>query len=151
MQLTVDPTLGAYHGSELNQLFDTTTTLGGLDTPAEAATGHTMRAAWAAFAKDPRFGLARPPFRWPALPSNSTGIAQTVHLGLPNATAAVIQPASQGDALCPQVVPSFEALGGVNGVTALLPRAIPLLVGIQDGDVLAVVQALLQAVGEGGQ
>ena len=152
-QLTVDPSVGAYHGSELNLLFGTSTTLGIPDTPIEAATGHYMRAAWAAFAKDPRSALSRPPFRWPALPSNpnATAAAQTVHLGLPNTTAAVFEPAGQGaGALCPQVMPAFEAVGGANGLARLAPVVIPLLQGIKDGDVLAVSQALLKAAGLGG-
>ena len=150
IQLTVDPSLGAYHGAELNLLFDTTTALSVPDTPAETATARNMRAAWAAFAKDPRSALAQPPFRWPAQPSDSNATVQIVHLGLLNATDAVFASSSQADAQCSLVTPALETLGGPDGLTSILPRAFSLLQGIQDGDIKAVIQALFQAAGLGG-
>jgi len=147
MRLTVDPSVGAYHGAELNQLFDTATALGGPNSPAETAMGRNMRAAWAAFAKNPRSALAQQPFSWPALPSSNTTTAQTVHLGLGNATVAVIEPSSQTDANCSVLMSAFEAIGGPGGLVVVAPGAAGALQGIKDGDVVAVAQTLLEAAG----
>lgn len=145
MRLTVDPSLGAYHGAELNPLFGTSEALGGRDTPAEAATGRYMRAAWAAFAKDPHGGLAGEGFGWPALPSGEEGgdEAQLVVLGLSDATEAVFQPSSVWDSACPSVMGVLETLGGVGGLLMLAPVLGQALEGIEDGDVIAVGEALL--------
>lgn len=156
MRLTVDPSLGAYHGAELNPLFGTSEALGGLDTPAEAAMGKYMRAAWAAFAKDPVNGLAGDKFDWPALPvededGSCDEEAQLVVLGLGNATEAVFQPSSSWDSNCSAVTGVLETLGGVAGLLMIAPYAPQALAGIEDGDVVAVGEALLavaQAVAE---
>lgn len=150
MRLTVDPSLGAYHGAELNPLFGTSEALGGRDTPAEAATGKYMRAAWAAFAKDPVNGLAGDRFEWPALPVEDEDDwceedAQVVVLGLGNATEAVFQPSSAWDSNCTAVMGVLEALGGVGGLLMLAPFVGQVLEGIDDGDVIAVGEALLAA------
>ncbi|KAG8162502.1 hypothetical protein KVR01_008267 [Diaporthe batatas] len=150
MRLTVDPSLGAYHGAELNPLFGTSEALGGRDTPAEAAMGRYMRAAWAAFAKDPVDGLAGDGFGWPALPvgeedGSCEEEAQLVVLGLGNATEAVFQPSSAWDSNCTAVMGVLEALGGVGGLLILAPFVGPVLEGIDDGDVIAVGEALLAA------
>ena len=146
-QLTVDPSVGAYHGSELGPLFNTSSLLGIPDSPAEVATGHLLRAAWGSFAKDPHAALANPPFHWPALASSANDTAQTVLLGLGNATSAVIEPSTSADAPCPQVVAAFEAIGGPSGLLSLAAGAGQALQGIKDGDVVAVAQALLQLAG----
>lgn len=148
MRLTENPSLGAYHGAELNPLFGTSESLGGKDTPAEAAMGKYMRAAWAAFAKDPVNGLAGEKFEWPALPveeedGSCEEEAQLVVLGLGNATEAVFQPSSTWDSACPAVTGVLEALGGVGGLLMLAPFAGQALQGIEDGDVIAVGEALL--------
>jgi cholinesterase len=154
MRLTVDPSLGAYHGAELNPLFGTSELPGGgRDTPAEAATGRYMRAAWAAFAKDPVNGLAGGRFGWPALPAGQDDEedgaceveqeAQVVVLGLGNATEAVLQPSSAWDSNCTAVTGVMEAIGGTAGLLRLAPFAAQALQGIEDGDVIAVGKALL--------
>ncbi|POS70845.1 carboxylesterase [Diaporthe helianthi] len=153
LRLAVDPSLGAYHGAELNTLFGTSEALGGPDTPAEAATGRYMRAAWAAFAKDPVGGLVGEGFGWPALPvpvdeaeeGSCEEDAQVVVLGLGNATEAVFQPSSAWDSNCTAVMGVLEALGGVGGLLMLAPFVGQVLEGIDDGDVVAVGEALLAA------
>lgn len=142
MRLTVDPSLGAYHGAELNPLFGTSEALGGADTPAEAAMGKYMRAAWAAFAKDPVDGLAGEEFGWPVLPVDEDE-AQLVVLGLGNATEAVFQPSSVYDSNCSSVTGVLETLGGIMGLYALAPYLGTALDGIEEGDVIAVGEALL--------
>ena len=148
-QLTVNPSVGAYHGSELGPLFATSSALGISESPAEASTGHLMRAAWAAFAKEPFAALAKPPFRWPALPSSATATAQTVLLGLGNATSAIFGPSEDGDASCPLVMLALESIGGPSSLLKLAVEVGEALQGIQDGDVVAVSQALLQLAGAG--
>ncbi|KAL2291491.1 hypothetical protein FJTKL_12882 [Diaporthe vaccinii] len=147
MRLTENPSLGAYHGSELNPLFGTSESLGGRDTPAEAAMGRYMRAAWAAFAKDPAGGLAAKGFGWPVLPAGEAceDEAQLVVLGLGNATGAVFQPSSAWDSACPSVTGVLEALGGMAGLLMLAPVLGQAFDGIEDGDVIAVGEALLAA------
>lgn len=145
LRLTADPSLGAYHGAELNPLFGTSGALGGEDTPAEAATGRYMRAAWAAFAKDPRSGLSGEGFGWPVLPVREGGgaEAQTVVLGLGNSTKAVFEASSVRDSACPSVMGVLEAVGGIGGLYMLALALGPALVGIEDDDVIAVGDAIL--------
>lgn len=146
MRLTENPSLGAYHGAELNPLFGTSESLGGRDTPAEAAMGKYMRAAWAAFAKDPVAGLAGDEFGWPVLPaSGDDDDAQLVVLGLGNATQAVFQPSSVYDSACPAVRGVLEAIGGMAGLLMLAPVLGQAFDGIEDGDVIAVGEAILAA------
>lgn len=146
MRLTENPSLGAYHGAELNPLFGTSESLGGRDTPAEAAMGKYMRAAWAAFAKDPVAGLAGDEFGWPVLPtSGDDDEAQLVVLGLGNATEAVFQPSSVYDSACPAVRGVLEAVGGMAGLLMLAPVLGQAFDGIEDGDVIAVGEAILAA------
>jgi carboxylesterase type B len=61
LQIQYHPDSGAYHGSEVNVLFGTFPPAGipGIPDPTEAEYrwGDYMRAAWAAFAKDPERGL----------------------------------------------------------------------------------------------
>lgn len=146
MRLTENPSLGAYHGAELNPLFGTSESLGGRDTPAEAAMGKYMRAAWAAFAKDPTSGLAGEEFGWPVLPAGGDDDeAQLVVLGLGNATEAVFQPSSVYDSACPAVRGVLEAVGGMAGLLMLAPVLGQAFDGIEDGDVIAVGEAILAA------
>ncbi|KAL1851341.1 hypothetical protein Daus18300_012587 [Diaporthe australafricana] len=145
LRLTVNPSLGAYHGAELNPLFGTSEALGGKDTPAEAATGRYMRSAWAAFAKDPSSGLSGEDFGWPTLPvgDEAEAEAQTVLLGLGNSTTAVFEASSVRDSACPSVNGVLEAIGGIGGLYMLALVLAPALEGIEDGDVIAVGEAIL--------
>ncbi|KAI3396825.1 hypothetical protein diail_11654 [Diaporthe ilicicola] len=151
VRLTVDPSLGAYHGAELNPLFGTSEALGGPDTPAEAATGSYMRAAWAAFAKDPHCGLSGGGFGWPVLPTGEGGDedeAQIVVLGLGNATEAVFEASSVWDSACPSVMGVLQTIGGPAGLYALASLLQPALEGIEDGDINAVSKAILAVAQE---
>lgn len=148
-KLTVDPSLGAYHGAELRPLFGLADVLGIQDTPAEHATGKLMRAAWAAFAKDPSNGLTTAPFTWPAYSNAPT--ARIVELGVGNATTPSFQPsAGSDDDLCPLLTPGFEALGGANGLVKYSTEAVQPLQNLQGGNVTQVLDILLQVAGLGG-
>lgn len=149
IQITIDPSLGAYHGAELRPLFGVSPIFGIPDTPAEYATGRLMRAAWAAFAKDPAHGLAAAPFSWPAYSNLST--ASIVELGVANASTASFQPsAGSVDDLCPVIMPGFEALGGPNGFAKYSIEAIQALQALKGGNVTQVLDVLLQAAGLDG-
>ena len=64
-RLTQNPNSGAWHGSEISQVFGSSQ-LGGLrNTRAEASVSRRIMSAWAAFAKDPDTALSRAPFSWP--------------------------------------------------------------------------------------
>ena len=148
-QLTINPSVGAYHGAELRPLFGLSSVLGVPDTPAEKATGKLLRAAWAAFAKDPTNGLAAAPFSWPAYSNLTT--APIVELGVGNATTASFQPsAGSDDDLCPVLMPGFEAIGGATGLVKYGTEGIQLLQNLQGGNVTQVLDILLQVAGLGG-
>lgn len=66
LRLTTEPDSGAYHGSEISVLFGNLPPEGNgvpAATDEEIAFGRYMRAAWAAFAKDPHRGLRK--YGWP--------------------------------------------------------------------------------------
>lgn len=149
IQLTMEPSLGAYHGAELRPLFGVSTALGMPDTPAEHATGKLMRSAWAAFAKDPVNGLTAAPFVWPAYSGSST--ARIVELGVGNATTASFKPsAGSEDDLCSTLMPGFEAIGGPIGMVKYGMEAIPQLQSLQGDNVTQVLDILFQAAGLSG-
>ena len=62
--LAISEDAGAYHSSEIPQIFGNAARLSGVaDTPEENIVGDTMRHAWAEFAKDPDNGLVT--LGWP--------------------------------------------------------------------------------------
>lgn len=148
-QLTVNPSIGAYHGAELRPLFGLAPVLGIPDTPAEHITGKLMRAAWAAFAKDPGSGLAATPISWP--PYSDSPTALVVELGVGNATGPSFQSSAESDDnLCPLLMPGFDALGGASGLLKYGLGSVQQLQNLQDGNVTQVLDILLQAAGLGG-
>ena len=65
-RLTLSPSSGAWHLSDLFQIWQTAEDCSGApNTPAETAISRYMQGAWAAFAKDPANGLSKGPYRWP--------------------------------------------------------------------------------------
>lgn len=85
MQLSTHPSSGAYHESEVRQLFDTVDESTIRSTTQETALAKYMRGAWAAFAKDPKQGLLRYRDGWPMYKPNERTL---VGLGLNNAVGA---------------------------------------------------------------
>ncbi|KAH8726245.1 Alpha/Beta hydrolase protein [Phaeosphaeriaceae sp. PMI808] len=68
----------AYHGSDLNMVFDTSEDVSDLeDTPDENATKGYMMGAWAAFARDAKDGLTK--YGWPEYNPNGTTIVQLAY------------------------------------------------------------------------
>ncbi|KAM0193480.1 hypothetical protein ACHAPI_007549 [Fusarium lateritium] len=65
LALSTDPPSGAYHGAELQPLFDTVPQSPIPSTPEQIKVGDYIRGAWAAFAKDPKEGLLSYEEGWP--------------------------------------------------------------------------------------
>ena len=65
LRLTDDPSSGAWHGSEIANVFGTAVEAGLPNTQAETAISRYIMGAWAAFAKDPTTALSRAPYSWP--------------------------------------------------------------------------------------
>ena len=64
-RLTETPSSGAWHGSEISQVFGSSELAGLPNTQAEAAISSYIMSAWAAFAKNPNSALSAAPFAWP--------------------------------------------------------------------------------------
>lgn len=72
LRLTLNPSSGAWHESEISIVWQTTEDSSGVpNTPAETAISGYLHGAWAAFAKDPANGLSRSPYKWPKYNPNS--------------------------------------------------------------------------------
>lgn len=109
--LTTYPNSGAYHGSEIPIIFNTSLEAPGLSrTPQEIQLTDYMSGAWAAFAKDPAKGLSA--YGWPAYdPASST----LLRLGFNDTIGANLVLPQTYDATCGTV---FAATGpGTNGTT----------------------------------
>ncbi|KAI8725704.1 Carboxylic ester hydrolase [Fusarium sp. LHS14.1] len=63
--VSTDPPSGAYHGAELQPLFDTVPQSPMASAQEQVAVGDYLRGAWAAFAKDPAHGLLAYKNGWP--------------------------------------------------------------------------------------
>jgi cholinesterase len=64
-RLTINPSSGAWHGSEILSVFGTAERSGQKNTAAESVISRYMMGVWAAFAKNPTEGLAAAPYKWP--------------------------------------------------------------------------------------
>ena len=116
VRLTTNPDSGAWHGDEIPIIWRTTQdATGKADTPAEAAVGTYLNAAWAAFAKDPVSALSKAPFSWPKY---NEGANTLIRLGYANDTSAsYISPATY-DESCETVRKILAGLPG--GFTSLI-------------------------------
>jgi carboxylesterase type B len=97
MQLSSTIDAGAWHGVEINQIFDTVPKGEGIpaSTKAEVALGKYMRRAWATFAKDPARGLKL--YGWPQFdPAKKT----LIRLGWENTTGLNVASPQEYDAAC---------------------------------------------------
>ncbi|OAG12173.1 cholinesterase precursor [Paraphaeosphaeria sporulosa] len=76
------PDSGAYHGSELTLLFNTTYGVTGSDSPpGQQAAARYIRQAWAAFGRDPKRGLTD--FGWPEYGSSSGNLVRLSYNNTP--------------------------------------------------------------------
>ncbi|RYP14768.1 hypothetical protein DL765_006145 [Monosporascus sp. GIB2] len=81
--LSTRPPSGAYHGSEIEVLFGTVGQDEIPNTDEEDSIGWYMRRAWAAFAKDPVYGLLRCGEGWPRYVTNESTL---IRIGYENRT-----------------------------------------------------------------
>lgn len=72
LRLTLNPNSGAWHASEVFQIFQTAENVtGASNTPEETAISKYLQGAWAAFAKNPASGLSGGSYKWPQYNPNS--------------------------------------------------------------------------------
>ena len=95
LRLSNHPDSGAYHESEVKLLFNTVDESHGNSTKDEVALGAYLRAAWAAFAKDPVNGLTK--IGWPRYKSNDTTL---IRLGYRNSVGPNLARADTYDKSC---------------------------------------------------
>lgn len=93
------PDSGAYHGSELTLLFDTTYDVIGSTSPSEQqAAAKYIRQAWAAFGKDPERGLTA--FGWPEYDPSRKSL---VRLSYNNTSGLDLADPIVYDSACPSI------------------------------------------------
>lgn len=85
MELSTHPPSGAYHESEVRQLFNTVDQSEMYSTTEERILAKYMRGAWATFAKDPKKGLLTYEDGWPMYKPNEHTL---IRLGLNNTIGA---------------------------------------------------------------
>ncbi|KAL8716533.1 MAG: hypothetical protein Q9225_006145 [Loekoesia sp. 1 TL-2023] len=83
LRLTIDPSSGAWHGSEIAMVFGSAPLAGLPNTAAQDSISRYMMSAWAAFAKDPSEALTSAPFSWPLSDPNA---ATLIRLAYDNST-----------------------------------------------------------------
>lgn len=120
IRLTRNPDSGAWHGAEINIVWQTAVDASSeANTAREASISRYLSGAWAAFAKNPAKGLSKAPYTWPRYnPLNAT----LIRLAYNNETAASYVFPVTYDLACP-VVETVLAL--IPGGTAGLPFASP--------------------------
>lgn len=96
------PDSGAYHGSDLDQLFGTAYDVTGENsTEPELATSAYIQGAWAAFGRDPTSGLDS--YGWPQYEVDGSNSSSLVLLGDQNSAAPVFVDPQVYDSVCPSV------------------------------------------------
>lgn len=106
MDLSTTIETGAYHGAEVNILFDTVPQGHGIpeSSPAEVEIGKLIRGVWAAFAKDPYQGLDS--YSWPRFDPMKETLAR---LGFMNSTRLSLTSPASYDAPCGAIFPVATA------------------------------------------
>ncbi|KAH8666460.1 Alpha/Beta hydrolase protein [Xylariales sp. PMI_506] len=118
--LPVNPTPGAWHGSELPSIFNTTEENNPVpNTDAQNAIGLYLRGAWAAFAKDTAGGLDGYDGGWPKF---STGGESLIRLGYGNQTGVNAEEGNSYDSPC-SGVPTVTTGPTVTGTTTAVPSS----------------------------
>lgn len=99
-----DPDSGAYHCSEVPFIFDTLPTGPGIppDTEAEISIRAYVQGAWAAFAKDPIYGLSNYEDGWPQY---SPFVPSIIRLAYNNVTGTNVGRSNLYDSTCATTYP----------------------------------------------
>lgn len=105
MQLSTTLHTGAYHGAEVNILFDTIPTGESIpaSTPAELEVASYMRSAWSTFAKDPVKGLNSYQDGWPQFDPAKESL---IRLAYDNKVGTNLALPADYDANCSSVLPA---------------------------------------------
>ncbi|KAK9779700.1 putative Carboxylesterase [Seiridium cardinale] len=98
LRLAINPSSGAWHGSEIMPLFNTIPQTVDVNTPEETSIAAYLRGAWAAFAKNPASGLGDYGVGWPQYSTNEDSL---VRLAYNNITGTNLITGSYYDDGCP--------------------------------------------------
>ncbi|KAH6657018.1 carboxylesterase [Truncatella angustata] len=105
LRLAINPSSGAWHGSEIMPLFDTIPQTVSVSTPEETSVAAYLRGAWAAFAKNPIGGLSDYEGGWPQYSTDGDSL---VRLAYNNITGTNLAPGNYYDNGCPE----YPVVGG---------------------------------------
>lgn len=123
LRLTVNPDSGAWHGVEINTVWQTAVDASGeADTAPEASISRYLSRAWATFAKNPVAGLSSAPYSWPRYNPNGNTL---IRLAYNNETeASYVYPVTY-DLACPVVEALLGSLpGGLAGLLSASPSTL---------------------------
>ena len=123
LRLTLNPDSGAWHGAEIDMVWQTAVDASGANNTApEASVSRYLSRAWAAFAKNPATGLSSAPFSWPRYNPNGDTL---IRLAYNNETeASYIFPVTY-DLACPAVEAVLASIsGGLVGLLSASPSAL---------------------------
>ncbi|KAG6988945.1 hypothetical protein G7Y79_00067g095600 [Physcia stellaris] len=117
LRLTANPSSGAWHGSEIANVFGTAQLAGLPNTPEENYISRYMMQAWAAFAKYPTSALAQPPFSWPHYDPRGNTL---VRLAYDNQTTpSFISPITYDYACAPILAPGGPDMAALSRIANL--------------------------------
>lgn len=120
LRLTIDPSSGAWHGSEITTVFGTAELAGLPNTPPETAISRYVMSAWASFAKNPTRALSQAPFSWPQYNPQSNSLIRIAYDN--QTTASFVAPVTY-DYACQLILapggPDMTALMKIANLTEL--------------------------------
>ncbi|KAI0170573.1 carboxylesterase [Pestalotiopsis sp. NC0098] len=99
LRLAIDPSSGAWHGSEIMPLFNTIPQSVDVNSPEEASIAAYLRGAWATFAKDSAKGLSTYGGGWPQYSTEGDSL---VRLAYNNITGTNLAAGNYYDDGCPE-------------------------------------------------
>ncbi|ETS75067.1 hypothetical protein PFICI_13551 [Pestalotiopsis fici W106-1] len=99
LRLAINPSSGAWHGSEIMPLFDTIPQSVNVNTPEESSIAAYLRGAWATFAKDSAKGLSTYGSGWPQYSTEGDSL---VRLAYNNITGTNLAAGNYYDDGCPE-------------------------------------------------
>ena len=122
-RLTLNPSSGAWHGSEIGLIWQTETSVSGeADTSSEASISTNLSGAWSAFARNPDTGLSQPPYGWPTYDATGNTLIRLAYNN--ETTASYIFPVTY-DIACPVLESVLAQVpGGFAGLTSASPSTL---------------------------
>ncbi|KAL8972888.1 MAG: hypothetical protein Q9197_002584 [Variospora fuerteventurae] len=120
LRLTIDPSSGAWHGSEIATVFGTAPLAGLPNTAAQESITQYIMSAWAAFAKNPSSALSSAPFQWPLYDPDGATLIRLAHNN--STQPSFIDPITY-DYACPLILrpggPDKPGLANIKNLTQL--------------------------------